>query len=76
MKDKLDLKLTDKLYYKEKLRKQILDLKRYIRNLKHFQISKNKTKRKLLNLRKWFNQEIEKSADLEIYILEVKRLIL
>lgn len=76
MKGKLDLKLTDKLYYKEKLRKQILDLKRYIRNLKHFQISKNKTKRKLLNLRKWFNQEIEKSADLEIYILEVKRLIL
>lgn len=76
MKGKLDLKLTDKLYYKEKLRKQILDLKRYIKNLKHFQISKNKTKRKLLNLRKWFNQEIEKSADLEIYILEVKRLIL
>lgn len=76
MKGKLDLKLTDKLYYKEKLRKQILDLKKYIRNLKHFQISKNKTKRKLLNLRKWFKQEIEKLADLEIYILEAKRLIL
>ena len=76
MKGKLDLKLTDKLYYKEKLRKQILDLKKYIRNLKHFQISKNKTKRKLLNLRKWFKREIEKLADLEIYILEAKRLIL
>lgn len=76
MKGKLDLKLTDKLYYKEKLRKQILDLKRYIKNLKHFQISKNKTKRKLLNLRKWFKREIEKLADLEIYILEAKRLIL
>lgn len=76
MKGKLDLKLTDKLYYKEKLRKQILDLKRYIKNLKHFQISKNKTKRKLLNLRKWFKREIEKLADLEIYILEEKRLTL
>ena len=72
MKDKMVLKVIDKLYFNERSKKQINDLNQFTMNLKTYEIQKTKTLQEFKNLRKWSMLEIAKSVDLGIYTLGAK----
>lgn len=72
MKDKMVLKVIDKLYFNERSKKQINDLNQFTMNLKTYEIQKTKTLQEFKNLRKWSMLEIAKSVDLVIYTLGAK----